>query len=59
MNAEIFVELFGGPEDGRSVRVYDITEEIHIPITRKTCARYLRNDEGRFQYQGMVENGTK
>lgn len=63
--SRLLVELWGGPADGRVVRVYDSTEEVHIPNETSgdtppdptIALRYVRDDSGRFRFQGTVQKG--
>lgn len=67
--SRLYVELWGGPADGRVVRVYESTEEVHVPMERTkydnepvqpVSLRYVLNtDTGRFQFRGVVTNGTR
>lgn len=50
----LYVVLFGGPADGHEARIYESTEEVHIPVNGRT-ERYVRQPDGVFKYAGPAD----
>lgn len=62
----LYTTLWGGPNDGRIVRIFEETEEVRVPrptplgdtrlleTLEPEIARYVRDEDGIFRFAGVL-----